>query len=87
MHAASSACYGSFACSFRAKSWLRHMGFFSLHHLKITKCWSRWKKEVVGEESEYTVLERMGLFDLGDAAFEPYFLYFSNTKEITAARK
>lgn len=63
------------------------MTFFSLHHLKITKYCSRWKREVVGEEREYTVLERRGLFDLGDAAFEPYILYFSNTKEITAAPK
>jgi len=76
VHAASSACYSIFACSFRAESWLRHMSFFSLHHLKTTKCWSRWKKKVVREESEYTVLERMGLFDLGDAAFEPFFHIF-----------
>lgn len=46
------------------------MTLFSLHYLKITKCWYRWKKEVVEEESEYTVLERMGFFDLGDAALE-----------------
>lgn len=76
VHRASSAFCGIFACSFRTKSWLRHVSLFSLHHLNITKCWCRWEKEVVEEESEYFVLENMFFFDLGDAAFEYFHCIF-----------